>query len=333
LLLEKNKLNIGMTRYTKKNKKRSKKRKYQKKMKGGSESIFISGQAFKNLCKYNLDSRYTIIPIDNSLEEGDRVFLKLGDIPQFIQSPPPKKVALVVANMDETFDDAQMELVTPYVTDVYAINCSASKAKQIPIGFRDDQYTSHSVMTDILNDASLPNTRDTLCLVNFLIGTNNSERSRARDRFQGEPWATISSDYMNYNKNKSLNHSNSETKQKRRDYYAQLKRTKFVVCPPGSGVDTHRVYESLYFGAIPIIKTSFLDPMYERLGGCWIVNDWSDVTEEACNERWENRTNSKPPFSAHEWLGSNMRGGNTEMEVYPLSYSISSSATLGIGKI
>ena len=313
-----------MPRYTKKNKKRSKKRKYQKKMKGGSESNLISGQAFKNLCKYNLDNRYTIIPIDDSLQEGDYVFLKLGDISAFIQSPPTKKVTLVVANMDETFDDKQMELVSPYVTDVYAINCSASKAKQLPIGFRDDQYTPHNVMTDILNDASLPNTKDTLCLVNFLIGTNNSERSKARDRFQAETWATISNDYMNYNKNKSLNHSNSETKQKRRDYYAQLKRTKFVICPPGTGVDTHRVYETLYFGGVPIIKTSFLDPMYERLGGCWIVNDWSEVTEKTCNDRWKSRGIVNISFEASKWLPRIMKGGNNPVKkIFNLDLHIS----------
>jgi hypothetical protein len=66
-----------------------------------------------------------------------------------------------------------------------------------------------------------------------------------------------------------------------------LRRTKFVICPFGVGKDTHRVYEALFFGCIPVIKTSFLDPMYDKLGGCWIVNDWSEVTEEECKKRWK----------------------------------------------
>ena len=80
-----------------------------------------------------------------------------------------------------------------------------------------------------------------------------------------------------------------ETIQKRLEYYATLKRTKFVVCPPGRGMDTHRVYETLFFGGIPIIKSSFLDPMYKKLGGCWIIHDWSEVTEESCAQRWASR--------------------------------------------
>ena len=78
--------------------------------------------------------------------------------------------------------------------------------------------------------------------------------------------------------------------------------TKFVVCPPGRGVDTHRVYETLFFGGIPIIKTSFLDPMYEKLGGCWIVNDWADVTEEACNKYWSHMKKEAIRTKAIDWL-------------------------------
>jgi len=285
-------------------------------MKGGSESTMISGQGFKNLCKYNLDDRYSLKPIDSSLQEGDSVFLKFGDIPAFLASPPSKKVVLVVGNMDETFDDGQMVTVSPYVTKVYSVNSSAKGAIQLPLGFRDDQYTSHKVMTDILNDNSKPGTKEILCLVNFLIDTNGSERSKARDRFNGESWATISDEYMNYNKGKSLNHSGDETKQIRADYYAMLKRTKCVVCPPGTGVDTHRVYETLYFGAIPIIKSSFLDPMYERVGGCWIVNDWSEVTEEECNRRWSNRASVNISFEASAWFPGTMTGGSKKSKAF-----------------
>jgi len=66
----------------------------------------------------------------------------------------------------------------------------------------------------------------------------------------------------------------------------------------------------LYFGAIPIIKSSFLDPMYKRLGGCWIVNDWSEVTEEECNRRWENRGSVKVSFEASDWFPLKMSGGS-----------------------
>jgi hypothetical protein len=257
---------------------------------------------FKDLCKYNLDDRYQLVPYDDKIEEGDRVFLKVTDIPAFLAAPPPVKVTIVISNSDEEFNDALFEDLRPHITKVYAINCSATNAIQIPIGFRDDAYTPHQDLLDISTDSNKSGTKEILCLVNFLLDTNGGERQRAVDRFTDQSWATVDKSYLNYGLQKATVFTIPETIQKRLDYYATLKRTKFVVCPPGKGTDTHRVYETLFFGGIPIIKSSFLDPMYEKLGGCWIVNDWSDVTEEACVERWENRVEPTLQTDASSWL-------------------------------
>ena len=68
-----------------------------------NEDILVSGQAFHALCKYNLDDRYPIRGYDNTLTEGDLVFLKVLDIEKFIANPPSKRVKLLIANNDETF--------------------------------------------------------------------------------------------------------------------------------------------------------------------------------------------------------------------------------------
>jgi len=187
---------------------------------------------------------------------------------------------------------------------VYAINSSASKAVQIPIGFRDDAYTPHKELVDIYTDMTKSGEKDILCLLNFLIATNPTERQEAHDRFSHESWAVIDHEYKHTNMLSSLNFSDPQTKQKRLDAYAKLKRAKFVVCPPGVGRDTHRVYETLFFGGIPIIKTSFLDPMYKVLGGCWIVQDWSEVTQEACEQRWASKS-SPLTTDVSQWLNTN----------------------------
>ena len=290
-----------MKRKLSKSKKRRRAKTRRRRHRGGQSAILLSGEAFKGLCKYNLDDRYDRIPIDTNIKEGDRVFLKVGDISSFLANPPPVKVTLVSANHDETFTDDMMKMVAPHVTKVYAVNCNAKDAIQIPMGFRDDQYTSHKVLKDVLEDTAKSSNKTTLCLVNFLVANNGDERSKARDAFKDAAWA-IKSEYMNYNAGKALVHNDPDVMQKRVEYYTQLKITKFVICPPGTGMDTHRVYETLYYGGIPIIKTSFLDPMYKKLGGCWIVNDWSEVTEEECNKRWAERGNTKILWETSEWL-------------------------------
>ena len=63
--------------------------------------------------------------------------------------------------------------------------------------------------------------------------------------------------------------------------HGQVLSSKFVLCPPGLGADSYRIWEVLYLGAIPVV---------ERTGGGWddifldlpvlLVDDFGDVTQE-----------------------------------------------------
>jgi hypothetical protein len=246
-------------------------------------SKYISGEAFKEACKYNLDDRYPLVPFDDKLQENDFVFIKQYDIHRLESHPPSKKIRLVVHNTDETFDDSVMDRVRKFTNQVYAVNSSAKDAIQIPLGFRDDQYTPHKVLNEIYSGPQPK--RDIFCLLNFSIhGDENSERAQAHRAFEHHKWVVLDT---NKTPGLHLDHNNPETIRLRKEFYGKLRRTKFVICPFGAGKDTHRVYEALFFGCMPIIKTSFLDPIYEKIGGCWIVKDWSEVTEEECKKRWK----------------------------------------------
>jgi len=52
----------------------------------------------------------------------------------------------------------------------------------------------------------------------------------------------------------------------------------FVISPHGNGLDCHRQWEALCLGCIPIVKTSSIDAVYEKLP-VLIVKDWSEVTQ------------------------------------------------------
>ena len=40
------------------------------------------------------------------------------------------------------------------------------------------------------------------------------------------------------------------------EYYTDLSSHRFVVCPPGNGIDCYRILEAIYLGAIPIVEDS-----------------------------------------------------------------------------
>lgn len=65
----------------------------------------------------------------------------------------------------------------------------------------------------------------------------------------------------------------------RKQFLKDIKQHRFVVCPEGNGVDTHRLWETLYCGRIPIVKRSNAHSLLKELPICW-VDDWTEVTLE-----------------------------------------------------
>ncbi len=68
------------------------------------------------------------------------------------------------------------------------------------------------------------------------------------------------------------------------NFITELSKYAFVICPTGKGLDTHRLWEALLMGCIPIVETSQLDPLYQKFP-IVIVKNWDEVTEENL-EKW-----------------------------------------------
>lgn len=61
-------------------------------------------------------------------------------------------------------------------------------------------------------------------------------------------------------------------------YLETIATYKYAICPPGNGVDCHRIWECLYLGVIPILLRS---PFTERLPfPCYIVDRWEELDIE-----------------------------------------------------
>jgi len=62
-------------------------------------------------------------------------------------------------------------------------------------------------------------------------------------------------------------------------YTARIKEFLFVASPRGNGIDTHRTWESLYFGCIPIVEKHFMFDEYKELPIIQIT-DWDQVNTD-----------------------------------------------------
>lgn len=81
------------------------------------------------------------------------------------------------------------------------------------------------------------NEKEKLIYINFNENTNLKHRKNLYNNFEKHYWATV--------ENANL------TKQQ---YINNLNQHIFNLCPWGNGIDTHRFWESIYLGAIPITQ-------------------------------------------------------------------------------
>jgi len=68
-------------------------------------------------------------------------------------------------------------------------------------------------------------------------------------------------------------------------YITNIHGHKFVACPSGNGIDTHRTWESLYLNSIPIERRNLNNAFWSDLPICF-VNSWEEIEEDFLNAEY-----------------------------------------------
>jgi hypothetical protein len=233
-------------------------------------SKFVSGYEFHKLADHSFCPRYPINLNLHDIKENDLVFLNLDSSSDFlnrISSNPPKKFRLITHNSDGSFSQQHLDRLLPYVSKIYPINCvlkDCSIIKKIPLGFVDDVYKPHENFRVIKDEKY---NKSIFVYMNFSINTNYSKRTECKQIFDNKPWVL------------------SESSLPPEEFYRQLAKSKYTLSPEGTGIDCHRIYESIFLDAVPIIKSGQLDDFYENLP-VLIVKEWRDITEDFLVENY-----------------------------------------------
>jgi hypothetical protein len=136
-----------------------------------------------------------------------------------------------------------------------------ARCRALPLGLADQRY-SNSDFSAIVAARTLPKHR--LLHAVFALETHH-ERGAAAHAALGVPGATVIA-YDQFDR-KPMSFA---------AFVSQMAQHKFVLCPRGNGVDTHRLWEALHLGCIPIVKRDPRLRAFERLPILW-VDDWSQV--------------------------------------------------------
>lgn len=213
-------------------------------------SEVVSKEEFKKIENENLsiiseDNDYIFYKVKSfSLSENMIVFTNFFCIDSLFEELNKLKnfsnIKLVTHQSDLPVTKKIFSKKPKCVSEWYSIN-AMHKTKDlipIPIGLSNNHYSKNLTKEHFskINPLEFNNKIEKL-YVNFEVNTNFNERYKLIKFFKNKPWAEIETNKLSLD-----------------NYLQNLNKYKYILCPPGNGLDTHRMWETLYAESIPVIK-------------------------------------------------------------------------------
>lgn len=154
-----------------------------------------------------------------------------------------KSKYLISGHSDYSIDEIIFKKYGLYFEKWFTINKNYKSEKLIALPLGITNYCDDTVIHKIYGDTeimestikSVQNKNNVkLVYLNFNITTYPEERQLVYDLFSNKDYVTLGNIENNLNGRKKFLH--------------ELREHKFSLCPRGNGIDTHRLWESLYMG-------------------------------------------------------------------------------------
>jgi hypothetical protein len=130
-------------------------------------------------------------------------------------------------------------------------------------------YGNTDIMIQTMNK---PRSIKNLVYLNFNVTTFKEDRIPCFNYFKDKSWVTVG--------------CNIQSLDGRRIFLEEIRNHKFTICPRGKGVDTHRLWETLYMGSIPVLIKHEALMEFNDLP-ILFVDKWTNVTEEFLNKKYD----------------------------------------------
>lgn len=231
---------------------------------------FISGDTFRAFADFVFDETRN----DNlsSVKYGDIVFVKADMFHQFFSQPYEsiKNPFILVTHNSDFYAPADFKnrLEDKKIIAWYASNPDIQnhlKLFPIPIGLPNTRW-AHGNLTRSMyafqNHRKPWASRTTLLYVNFSPRSNLGQRQAAHSQAEKFKNVQIIDKPIPFE-----------------IYLEHVGNAKFVLSPPGNGLDCHRTWEALLLGAAPVVLSSALDPLFDKIPAV-VINDWKNLTEQ-----------------------------------------------------
>lgn len=223
---------------------------------------YVTGNRFVELADYAITTNDFVIDW-SKIKTNQIIFCKTDKLLEFFEGMrerPEIKVILITHNSDHNITEEIVRQKPDNILHWFAQNVLVERPylTPIPIGLENKGVggsSDYELVCDISNGQI---ERDIFCYCNISPGTNTVERSFDRNK------SFITNDYDRLSFN---------------DYLLKVRRSLFVISPPGNGHDCHRTWESIYLGAIPVMKSSPSSEYFSRFCSIMIVDDFNSLSE------------------------------------------------------
>lgn len=244
--------------------------------------MFIDGDFFESISDLSFGDPYTNLinpTVDHITNFTSNILIPIlyidsSRLPNllYVVSMINKKFVIISHNSDITYNENIISLIPNNVIRVWCQNYNGfenDKIKPLPIGLERKRWfpeqRKQSIIEENINITKI--NRIEKVYMNFDPNTNPIRRS----------WFDYLND-KNFVDNEMIGNGSGYS-----NYVSKLTSYKFVVSPPGNGIDCHRNWECLYMGAIPIIqKSNFSNHIFSDMP-VLLVDSYTDINAELLN--------------------------------------------------
>ncbi len=249
-----------------------------------SSEPFISGDSFRKIANLVWEKSTSHFELED-VKHGYVIFCEaelVSELETQILSKLDVSITLILGNSDQNHDDSYSYLnANPNIERIFAQNLVAEidGFYPLPIGLENAWHANHGNISSFKRLSKVKLDRKSRIMWTFSIHTNIAARSEAaldllRITF-ADKFGAISSE----------------------DHRKLLLVYSFVASPPGNGLDTHRTWEAMYLGCVPIVLRSYMTEYFEKLGlPIWVIDTYSELDSFNQHDLAQKYEELKPRF-------------------------------------
>jgi hypothetical protein len=185
---------------------------------------------------------------------------------------------LVTHNSDQDIKEEFIDILeNPKLRFWHAQNVLINHPKLggIPIGIANSMW-GHGDVTAVGRVIATPISKTKDFYFYFSVGTNAAARSLCKNTLE----------------NKGLRFDSGAPNFE--SYLRHLASHKYAICPPGNGIDSHRIWEVMYLGVIPICLRSVFTEKVNRRFPIILLDSWDNFDAEGLLKTYTPPTYSLP---------------------------------------